>query len=85
MSTLTPPAQALIPPFPIRPFTVDEYHRMIELGFFTEDDPVELLEGWITPKMPGNPPHDGTLDRAADALAGRLARAQSKGHHADGQ
>jgi Uma2 family endonuclease len=72
MSTLTPHAQGLIPPFPIRPFTVAEYHRMIALGIFTEDDPVELLEGWITPKMPRNPPHDGTLDRAEDALACRL-------------
>jgi hypothetical protein len=61
-----------MPLFPIRPFTVAEYHRMIQAGIFTEDDPVELLEGWITPKMPRNPPHDGTLDRAEDALAGCL-------------
>jgi Uma2 family endonuclease len=72
MSAITAPSTGLIPPFPIRPFTVDEYHRMIQHGILTEDDPVELLEGWITPKMPRNPPHDGTLDRAEDALASRL-------------
>jgi Uma2 family endonuclease len=72
MSALTSSGGGMIPPFPIRPFTVDEYHRMIQAGIFTENDRVELLEGWITPKMPRNPPHDGTLDRTEDALAGRL-------------
>ncbi len=72
MSTLAPPTGGFFPSFPIRHFTVAEYHRMIELGLLTEDDAVELLEGWITPKMPRNPPHDGTLDRAEDALTSRL-------------
>jgi hypothetical protein len=31
-------------------FTVDQYHRMIDAGILTEDDPVELLEGWIVVK-----------------------------------
>lgn len=30
-----------------RLWTVDEYHRMIEVGFLTTDDRVELLEGQI--------------------------------------
>jgi Uma2 family endonuclease len=34
------------PPFPVRRFTVAEYQRMGELGILTEDDCVELLEGW---------------------------------------
>jgi Uma2 family endonuclease len=57
------------PPFPIRPFTVDEYHQMIQAGILTEDDNVELLEGWIVPKMPRNPPHDGTLSCTHKQLA----------------
>ncbi len=28
----------------------------------TEEDRVELLEGWIVPKMTRYPPHDGTID-----------------------
>ncbi len=58
----------LPPPFPVRRFTVDEYHRMIQSGILTEDDRVELLEGWIVPKMPHNPPHDSVLDQVQEAL-----------------
>jgi Uma2 family endonuclease len=36
---------------------VDQYHAMIRTGILTEDDPVELLEGWLVVKMPQNPPH----------------------------
>ncbi|HEY3963160.1 MAG TPA: Uma2 family endonuclease [Planctomycetaceae bacterium] len=49
------------PPYPVRQFTVDEYHRLIENGILGENDRVELLEGWIVPKMTHNPPHDGTI------------------------
>jgi Uma2 family endonuclease len=36
---------------------IDQYHAMIRTGILTEDDPVELLEGWLVVKMPQNPPH----------------------------
>src|SRR5207253_4960907 len=42
-------------------FTVDEYHRLIEEGFFAADERFELLEGWIIPKMPRNPVHDAAI------------------------
>lgn len=48
---------SLIPSEPIWRFTVEQYHQMIHLGILDEDDPVELLAGWIVPKMPKNPPH----------------------------
>jgi hypothetical protein len=48
---------------PVYQFSVEQYHRMIETGVLTEDDSVELLEGWIVPKMPHNPRHDGTISR----------------------
>lgn len=35
-----------VPPFPIARFSVEQYHRMIESGAFTEDDRLELIEGW---------------------------------------
>jgi Uma2 family endonuclease len=40
---------------------VDQYHAMIRTGILTEDDPVELLEGWLVVKMPQNPPHRVTV------------------------
>jgi Uma2 family endonuclease len=55
-------------PFVPRRFTVEEYHRMAELGVLTEDDRVELLEGVITPKMVHNPPHDGTIMQLLELL-----------------
>jgi Uma2 family endonuclease len=60
------------PPYPVRRFSVDEYHRLIQIGLLTEDDPVELLEGWIVPKMPRHTPHDVSIDMAQDALRPRL-------------
>jgi Uma2 family endonuclease len=56
----------------VRRFTVDEYHRMIQAGFFTADERFELLDGWITPKMTRNPPHDSCLDQIIDVLHARL-------------
>jgi Uma2 family endonuclease len=37
--------------------SVDVYHEMIRSGILTEDDPVELLEGWLVEKMPKHAPH----------------------------
>ena len=70
MATVTSPftADAWTPPFPVYRFTVEQYHRMIETGILTENDRVELLDGWIVPKMPHNPPHDGTIWIAQTAL-----------------
>lgn len=76
MSTATLPPWNTFdpPPVPVRRFTVTEYHRLIEIGMFTEDDRVELLEGWIVPKMPHNPAHDATIQLADEQLRSRLAR-----------
>ena len=60
------------PPFPIHRFTVEEYHRMGEIGVLTEDDRVELLEGWIAPKMIRKPPHDAVIDLVQEALRSRV-------------
>lgn len=75
MSIAASPAAALFqkPWYPIlRRFTVDEYHRMIDAGILTEDDDVELLEGWIVPKMSRNPSHDGTLSISKRTLETHL-------------
>src|SRR5438093_733530 len=84
MSVVSPPTGGMFQfaPYPVRKFSVDEYHRMIQAAVLTEDDPVELLEGWIVPKMPRNTPHDVCLDKSQDALravlpAGWRLRVQS--------
>src|SRR5437773_12510107 len=61
-----------MPQHPVRLFTVDEYHRMIQTGIVADDEAVELLEGWITPKMPHNPPHDSTVGRTTRRLTAIL-------------
>src|SRR5438309_2736413 len=60
------------PLVPIYRLTVQQYHRMIEAGVLDEDDPVELLEGWMVAKMPRNPPHDGTITRMQKRLEPEL-------------
>jgi hypothetical protein len=62
----------LVPTIPVRRFTVDEYHQMIQAGILAEDERVELLDGWITPKMPRNPPHDSFITQANRVIGSRL-------------
>ncbi len=59
-------------PFPMRKFSVEEYHQLGRAGVLTERDSVELLEGWIVPKMNHNPAHDGTIELVEDNLRPRL-------------
>jgi len=48
---------AAVPHDPIWRLSVQQYHAMIQAGILTEDDPVELLEGWLVLKMPKSPSH----------------------------
>jgi Putative restriction endonuclease len=70
---VTPPTAEPLPPAvpplrPMRRFTVDEYHRLIEAGFFAHDERYELLDGWIIHKMSRNPPHELVIMLLEDAL-----------------
>jgi Uma2 family endonuclease len=58
---LPKPAVCPMMPIPVHRFTVAQYHRMIATGVLTENDRVELLEGWIVDKMPQHPAHAGTI------------------------
>lgn len=60
------------PPFPIRKFSVEEYDLMGSTGILAEDDNVELLEGWIVPKMTKSPLHDAVIGMLAHAFSTRL-------------
>jgi hypothetical protein len=52
----------------VRKFTVDEYHRLIEVGVLKSGDPFELLDGWIVRKMTKHPPHVLALQKLGRQL-----------------
>jgi Uma2 family endonuclease len=67
-SELTQALPLSVPTEPVWRFSVEQYHQMIRLGILTQDDPVELLEGWLIYKMPKNPPHRAATKLARTAL-----------------
>lgn len=66
------PAPAATPPYPVHRFSVEEYHRLVEVGLWDEDARVELLEGWIVPKMPQTALRSGTIQIVQERLMERL-------------
>jgi Uma2 family endonuclease len=52
-----PPHEPAVPNHPIWRMSVEHYHAMVQAGILTDDDPIELLEGWLVQKMSKNPPH----------------------------
>jgi Uma2 family endonuclease len=55
-------------PDPVFRLSVDQYHAMIRTGILTENDSVELLEGWLIKKMSQNPPHSVVTELTAAKL-----------------
>jgi Uma2 family endonuclease len=55
-----------------RRFTIEEYHRMGEVGIFHEDDRVELIEGEIVEMSLIGRLHAATVDRIAHVFSRRL-------------
>ncbi len=45
-------------------FTLDEYHRLAETGFLSEDDRVELIEGEVIQMSPIGMVHNACLSRS---------------------
>jgi Uma2 family endonuclease len=69
MAIIPPLEKSLVvPDYPIFRLTVEQYHAMIKAGILTDDDPVELLEGWLVTKMPQNPPHLTITQHTHDVL-----------------
>jgi Uma2 family endonuclease len=58
-----------IPTDQIWRLSVDQYHKMLRIGILTDDDRVELLEGWLVTKMPKNPPHRLSTQLTREAIA----------------
>lgn len=55
-----------------RRFTLDQYHRMGEVGIFDPDDRVELIEGEIIEMAPIGSLHAATVTRIHELFARRL-------------
>lgn len=66
-TTATPVTYGMDASFPR--FSVARYQKMIEDGNITPDDQLELLEHYLVLRMPGNPPHDNTIQRLTRLLA----------------
>ena len=64
-----------VPSDPIWRLSIDQYHQMIRIGILTDDDPVELLEGWLVTKMPKNPPHRLSTQLTREVVARLLPEA----------
>ncbi|WP_333416169.1 hypothetical protein [Microcoleus sp. MOSTC5] len=57
----------------LRLWTVDEYRRMTETGFFNPDERIQLIDGQIISISAKNPLHAATNLCAADYLRNLLA------------
>jgi len=66
--------EAAVPTWPVMRFSVADYQRLAEIGFLHEDDNLELLEGWLVPKVTKNPLHDSRVDLLDELLSPILPR-----------
>jgi Uma2 family endonuclease len=82
MATATRSPDPATPPAPESPdrrparvrFTVEDYHRLAELGFLHEDSRVELIEGDLIAMSPVGPRHADVVDRLVELLVPLLVR-----------
>ena len=72
MSVVTSPPSTThrfaVPPEPVLPLTVGQYHDMIRSGALESGAPIELLEGWMVNKMIKNPAHRVAVRKCRIAL-----------------
>jgi Uma2 family endonuclease len=61
-----------VPSVPVWQLSVEQYHEMARAGILREDDPVELLDGWLAAKMIRNAPHQLATELLRDALQAAL-------------
>ncbi len=58
---------------PKKLFTVDDYHRMAEVGILHPGERTELINGEVVHKESMNPPHRSMVSRATQILVARFA------------
>jgi|LakMenEpi03Aug12_release.lakeMendotaPanAssembly.Ray.scaffolds.fasta_scaffold147847_3 Uma2 family endonuclease len=59
---------------PLHRLTLDEYHWLIERGFFQPEDRVELIEGVLVDMSPLGPQHADTVDALMEELVTKVKR-----------
>src|ERR1043165_6119572 len=69
-------------PFPIARFSVEQYHRMIASGAFTEHDRLELIEGWGVTQMAKGPGHEYAGGQGDERLRQRIPQGWHVGNQA---
>ena len=62
--------------FPLRRFSISEYHRMGEEGILSEDEHVELIDGVIIQMSPKGTKHATSVSKLANFLP-RLLEGQA--------
>lgn len=67
-----PTPQVRIDQLDVRRLDLEEYHRMIEVGFFGEGERVELIGGVLHRMSPRGPQHGGSLKRLVGAFVEQL-------------
>ena len=71
MTTLMSPGRptpATVPDVPIYRLTVDQYHDMIRRDTLSDREPLELLEGWLVPKVGEDAIGAAAVEVTADLL-----------------
>lgn len=63
-----PPISVVAAERPLRRLTLDDYHWLIEHGFFQPQDRVELIEGYLVEISPFHPRQAGAVDAMMEAL-----------------
>ncbi len=64
----TPVVAPALPTVTLWRWSVEKYHEMVRAGIIDEDDPVELLDGWIVKKMTKSPLHRTVTGLLRDVL-----------------
>jgi len=59
---------------PLHRFTLEEYHWLIEHGFFQPEDKVELIEGYLVEMSPLYPPHAAAVDALMEELISKTSQ-----------
>jgi len=59
-------------PYALRKFTVEEYHKLAEVGILREDDRVELIEGEIVVNSPIGSKHAACVTRLTHLFTQRV-------------